>query len=161
MRDRIVLIGSVADSINDFFYTPYSGGLINHNRGVIASPVRTPRVEIHANLASQLLNSALNNRPLIKVWSEPIESLWIIFWAALPAIIIWQLQFTTNSKNFTLKLFLIMLFSSGVAASILLLGSYQAFLISWWIPVIPSLLAFCFSALTITGYTYIDTDFSR
>ena len=28
MRDRIVLIGSVAASINDFFYTPYSGGLI-------------------------------------------------------------------------------------------------------------------------------------
>lgn len=43
-----------------------------------------------------------------------------------------------------------------MAAIILLVSSYQAFLISWWIPVVPSLLALCSSAFTISGYTYIN-----
>lgn len=58
MRDRIVLIGSTAESLRDFFQTPYG---------------KMPGVFVHANLVSQLISSALDGRPSISSLPEPIE----------------------------------------------------------------------------------------
>lgn len=156
LRDRIVLIGSVAASINDFFYTPYSGGLFSNNRGVIASPVRTPGVEVHANLASQILGSVLDNRPLLRIWSEPEERLWIINLVTLPVILGWWLQNNNGTKNFIIKVLLSMIIGVSTIIVILLLASYQAFLMNLWISIIPSLLGLCSSAFTVFGYVYIN-----
>lgn len=65
-RDRIILIGFVGDSFNDFFATPYSSGLRS-----LLEPMAG--VEVHANLTSQIISAAEDGRPLIKTWSEPIE----------------------------------------------------------------------------------------
>ena len=46
-------------------------------------------VEIHAHLVSQILSAALEGRPQIKVWSEPLEALWIFGWSAFGATAIW------------------------------------------------------------------------
>ncbi|NER51893.1 MAG: CHASE2 domain-containing protein, partial [Symploca sp. SIO1A3] len=62
MRDRIVLIGATAPSLNDFLYTPYSS---TH----ITTPERTAGVEIHANIISHILAAVLEGRPTIKTWS--------------------------------------------------------------------------------------------
>lgn len=42
------------------------------------------------------------------------------------------------------------------AVAILFLGSYQAFLMNWWIPVIPSSLGLCGSTIIVIGYIYIN-----
>ncbi|NJL43138.1 MAG: CHASE2 domain-containing protein [Pseudanabaena sp. SU_2_4] len=81
MRDRIVLIGAQTPSLNDFFYTPYSSNFS-------ASPIQMSGVEFQANLASQLISTVLDDRPLLKVWTDPLEMLWIVSWAAIGAVTI-------------------------------------------------------------------------
>ncbi|MCL1469878.1 CHASE2 domain-containing protein [Argonema antarcticum] len=140
-RDRIVLIGSTAPSLQDFFQTPYDHGLI-------ASPSRTSGVEIHANLTSQFISAALNERPLIKVWSDPFEWLWILFWSGVGATLTWQWRYADKVRKLSLKKVGILI----LAATVLVGSSYVAFLWSWWIPVVPPFLAFAGSAVVIIGY---------
>ena len=49
-----------------------------------------PGVVIHANLVSQILSATLENRPLLRTWSDPIEFAWILGWAAIGAILTWR-----------------------------------------------------------------------
>ncbi|MGL5878679.1 MAG: CHASE2 domain-containing protein, partial [Xenococcaceae cyanobacterium] len=58
LRDRVVLIGSVAPSLNDYFYTPLS------NSGQ-ASVARMAGIVVHANIASQIIDAALGERPML------------------------------------------------------------------------------------------------
>lgn len=74
VRDRILIVGAAAPSLNDVFLTPYSSRL----KG---APVPTPSAVIHANLTSQILSAALDGRPFIRVWDEPVEALWILLWS--------------------------------------------------------------------------------
>ncbi|MCL1468464.1 CHASE2 domain-containing protein [Argonema galeatum] len=134
LRDRIVLIGPTAASLNDFFYTPYSGGLSD-------AVQRMTGVEIHAHLTSQILSSAIEGRSPIKTWPDPLEYGWIFLWSWVGAVLSWQLQ----SWRWTA-------FSALVAISALLGGSFLAFLNSWWIPVIPPILSFSGSAVAILAY---------
>lgn len=134
VRDRIVLIGATAARLRDSFDTPYSGGLI-------AAPRPTPGVEIQANLTSQILSAALEGRPLIQVWSDPHEWLWILLWSGAGATLSWMLR----SPRWIIP-------SIFFAAGSLLSGCYLAFLVGWWIPVVPPTLALIGSAAVITSY---------
>ncbi|MGI0493922.1 CHASE2 domain-containing protein [Alkalinema pantanalense CENA528] len=152
-RDRIILVGPMAESLRDTFYTPYSVQLMQ-----LTQP--TPGVEIHANLTSQLLSSALNQRPLFKTWSEPWEMLWIGGWAIVGALLVWQQRSLQASQTLaslhsplsqawqSLKIPV----SLVVTAAGLVLGTYGAFTLGWWIPVAPALLSLGWSAIGVTGY---------
>lgn len=122
-RDRLVLIGTTAESIKDLFYTPYSSRLFN-------SPDVMPGIVVHANITSQILSAAIEGRPLIRVWSEPMEWLGILAWAGLGAVVSWWFKSTSAIA-----------FSLLVASSGLLGICYLAFVLGWWLPFIPSLLA--------------------
>ena len=133
-RDRLVLVGAIAHSLQDFFNTPYGNGLIT-------SPQRTSGVEVHAHLTSQILSAVLDERPLIRAWSDPEEYLWIFAWSAVGAAIAHKQRsfFRTAISVF-------------LAAGTPIVGSYHAFLIGWWIPVIPAVLSLAGSAVVVTGY---------
>jgi CHASE2 domain-containing sensor protein/CheY-like chemotaxis protein len=144
MRDRIVLIGAQTPSLNDFFYTPYSSNFS-------ASPIQTSGVEFQANLASQLISTVLDNRPLLKVWSDPLEIMWTVGWAVLGAGTVWQLQSRRSLLILSLQAIALPLILSGI-----LLGStYLLFLNGWWVPVVPPLITFVTSILTMTAYIYV------
>ncbi|MDX2096669.1 MAG: adenylate/guanylate cyclase domain-containing protein [Leptolyngbyaceae cyanobacterium bins.59] len=149
IRDRIVFIGTTAESFKDLFFTPYTSGLF-------FKPKRMPGVIIHANSASQIISAVLNQRPLLRTWSEPIEWLWILAWALLGATLSWQQRHQSGAAR---ELPWIL----GVigAGSILMGGSFVAFLYGWWIPVIPSLMALTGSAIAITGYVAQTADEMR
>lgn len=158
-RDRIVLIGSQATSINDAFSTPYTKKIFTNIEDLVSTPIRTPGVEVQANVASEILSSVLDNRPLIKVWSDLLEALWITFWTTLPAVLGWELRSINNTKNFSVKFLLSMFVAVSTATMVLVVSSYLAFLISLWIPVIPPLLAmFCSSFIIIVyaGYSKLE-----
>ncbi len=140
-RDRIILIGFVGDSFNDFFATPYSSGLLS-----LLEP--TAGVEVHANLTSQIISAALDGRPLIKTWSEPIEWLWILLWSGIGAALTWQLRHTGSAS----KIFFQKRIGQVLAAGVLLGSTYISFLGGWWIPVVPPFIALAGSAITITTY---------
>ena len=141
VRDRIVLIGSVAPSLKDLFYTPYSSGLLG-------SPEQTPGVEIQAHLTATILSAALEGRPLLQTWSEPMEILWIFLWSGIGATLSWAVRSQSN-KNYS-----ILRTAVGVAVTAvgLVIGSYLVFIGSWWLPVVPPLLALIGSATVIIGY---------
>ncbi|NER21390.1 MAG: adenylate/guanylate cyclase domain-containing protein [Symploca sp. SIO1B1] len=141
MRDRIVLIGATASSLNDFLYTPYSS---TH----ITTPERTAGVEVHANIISHILSAVLEGRPTIKTWPEAAEWLWILLWSGIGATLTWQLRYSEGVKSFSWRKS-----SSLLIAGFVLLGStYVAFLSGWWLPVFPPFIALVGSAAAITTY---------
>lgn len=150
MRDRIVLIGATASNLKDLFDTPYSSSLT-------VAPQQTPGVEIQANLTSQILSAALGEQPLLKVWSEPLEWLWIFSWSCVGATLIWSSRYLGGSTFLSPQWFnldlgkwtAMSILSSG---GILVGGSYLAFLGGWWIPVVPPTLALVSSAIAIAVY---------
>ncbi len=131
-RDRVVLVGYVGEGFQDLFATPYT---LNPSE-------RMAGVEIHANVASSIISVALDNRPIFKTWSEPIEYLWILLWATVGATLTWRMRSAWRQRNGSLIL----------AAIVLAVISYMAFLQSWWIPVVPPFLALSGSAIAVTGY---------
>jgi adenylate cyclase len=143
-KDKIILIGTTAESANDFVNTPYSVDLF-HNF------LPTPGVEIHAQLVSEILTSVIDKHPLLKTWAEPWEYLWITFWAFAGAILVWWGRgFQLKIKNVYFKIKKIQLFT--LSFIFLIVGTYIAFLNAWWIPVVPALLTFSGSAIFVTAY---------
>ncbi|MFB2922499.1 CHASE2 domain-containing protein [Aerosakkonema funiforme] len=142
-RDRIVLIGPVSEAFEDLVLTPYSGGL--HYR-----PDPIPGVEVHAHSIGQILSAALEGRPLFKSWSQPVEWLWILFWAGVGATLNWSLRYAGESKSASSFL---RGFAAYIVAVIALLAStYAAFLGAWWLPVVPPFLSLTGASIVITAY---------
>jgi len=139
-RDRIILIGKVGESFNDLFYTPYSSNLLT-------LPEPMTGVEVQANFISQIISAALNERPLIKTWSEPQEWLWIFIWSGVGATVAW------NWRNQTKQFLSLALFRHLSLGILILFGSsYVGFIYGWWVPVVPPLLALVGAFFVITGY---------
>ena len=140
-RDRLILIGVVGESSNDLFFTPYSGGMLS-------LPQRMAGVEIHANLTSQIISAALDDRPPFRSWSEPWEWLWILCWSGVGAAMARNLRSVGQLNQFLRNRI-----AEIVLVGTVLLGStYGAFLWGWWLPVVPPLLAVVGSAIAVTLY---------
>lgn len=140
-RDRVILIGAVSESSKDVMFTPYSSSLLS-------LPEPMAGVEVHANLTSQFISAALDGRPLIKSWSEPLEWLWILGWAGVAATLAWQMRHVSHARKY-----LILRISIPILAASTLLGStFAAFVAGWWIPIVPSMLAMAGAAVSITGF---------
>ena len=140
-RDRIILIGAVGESFQDSYFTPHSSTLI-------ALPERMAGVEIHANITSEILSAAIDGRPLIKTWSEPVEWLWILLWSTIGALLSWQGRYTGDVTKFSLSRALGPILAGGTLVG----GTYGALVAGWWIPVIPPILALSGSLVAITAY---------
>ena len=131
VRDRIVFIGLTAESVNDKFFTSYTTDAMTAPAGV----------EVHALLTSQLLSAALDERPLLSVYPEPMEWVWLVLWSTIGAVIGW----TAPSPRQTVARVLLL----GIA---LVGGAYGFFLLGWWVMLMPPLLALAGSAITSNGY---------
>ena len=82
VRDRIVLIGTVAPSLKDMLYTPYSDDVETFN---------APGVIIHAQIVSHLLDVATGQRPAFSFWPRWGEVLWLAGWALVGVVLAWRL----------------------------------------------------------------------
>jgi PAS domain S-box-containing protein len=131
LRERIVLIGLTAESLENPFFTSYT-------TNSLSAPVG---IEVHALFTSQLLSAALDGRPLLQVWSDPLECVWIILWSAIGATIGWV---SRSPRQIVLRAFL-----WGV---ILLSSAYGLFLAGWWIIIAPPLLALVVSTVISSSY---------
>jgi CHASE2 domain-containing sensor protein/CheY-like chemotaxis protein len=145
MRDHIVLIGSIAASTNDFFETPYSNPWFS-----VQDP--TPGVIVHANLASQLIRSALDGRiARLQGFSSEWEVLWIICWTTLGSVGSWILAELSEKQKQIWGGSLFWLPLGGILS--LGVGGYFFFLDGILIPVFPALTALTTSVIaTINAY---------
>lgn len=146
-KNRIVLIGSIAESLNDRFLTPFS------NRSLDPANF-TDGVVIHANIASQLLSTALDERQLIKVVADYVEWIWLLFWCLIGSVISWQFLEKNIFKNTILFWASLLSFSIIIPAVFLIGFSYIVFLYGWWIPVATPLIGLSLSALILPNYRH-------
>jgi len=147
--DRIVLVGPFSEASKDYFYVPYSASLLS-------LPQPMYGVEIHAQLASQFIQTALGETQLIRSWSDRWETVWIFVWSLVGGAIVWRSRkirshFLLPGNLLDLRLVLRLLIMGGGAA-ILILSTYGLFVQGWWVPVVPPLLGFFISAASVTGY---------
>ena len=139
VKDKIVLIGVVAESIKDDFYTPYSRGL------AIAQHVAG--VAIHADIASQLLRMGLDGVAPMATPSEPQEVIWILLWGALGGMAGYRLRSPMR---------LALAAAGGLLT--LGLGDFWMFSKGWWIPLVPPAMTWLLSAAAVTAYmSYQET----
>ncbi|MBI4780863.1 MAG: CHASE2 domain-containing protein [Oscillatoriophycideae cyanobacterium NC_groundwater_1537_Pr4_S-0.65um_50_18] len=127
MRDRIVLIGSIAPSTNDFFETPFSSNWFS-------SQTSTPGVVVHANIASQLIRSAREGRATLRGFSGIEQGAWIVAWVVIGVGGSWWLASHSEGKRSILGGRI--LWATIAANSLLLGGAYVGFLAGLLIPVI-------------------------
>ncbi|MDC0833770.1 CHASE2 domain-containing protein [Geitlerinema sp. CS-897] len=140
VRDRVVLIGSTATSLNDLFYTPYSTPFVPETQ-------RTSGLVVHANIVSQILSAALDGRSQLRPLPQWGTWLWIFSLSGTTAIASWKVL-TRHQYASAVP----MLWTTAAAAG-LLLGSYVAFLWGWWVPVVSPLFAL-FTTVVVTTSTY-------
>ncbi|ASC70748.1 adenylate-guanylate cyclase domain protein [Halomicronema hongdechloris C2206] len=133
IRDRIVLIGSVAPSLRDLFYTPYSASQTSQHQmaGVV----------LHAQMVSQILDAAQGDGALIWTWPLWGEHLWYLVWAIAGGAAVWPL-------HRPLVLALVQLFWL-LGLSLIALG---AVINQGWIPVVAPALATVSSSGTVLAY---------
>ncbi|AKG21995.1 CHASE2 domain-containing protein [Calothrix sp. 336/3] len=134
IRDRVVLIGSTAPSLQDLVLIPYSSRLMG-----TAKPVGG--VELQAYFVAELISASLDGRPLMRVWSDIGEYLWIFVCSYAGAVLRSRIR---RIRYISLGIFLV--------AILLIGGSYGSFLLGWWIPLMPGFLAFASSVITITSH---------
>lgn len=135
MRDRLVLIGSTAESLRDEFQTP-----LGQMSGIV----------VHANLASQTLGAALDGRLLLRSFPDLVEWLWICAGASLGTAIVWRLLQIPGLKGFMFPFWVLLTVTTGAGGTVLV--SYIAFLGGWWIPAVPALAALGLGVTVSTFY---------
>ncbi len=131
LRDRIVIIGSTSESSRgDHFLVPYTTNVHSIWFGV----------EIHANLAAQLISGALDGRTTLQCLPEDLEWAWILLWAGVGTLLGWGIQ--------SLRSLI------WIPLSIVVLGitAYHLFFIGWWTIVVSPLIAFLGAGLLSRGY---------
>ena len=125
IRDKIVLIGVVAESVPDRLNTPYG---------------MTHGVDVHAHLISQFIGAGLDGRAPIHTIDDVSEQAWVVIWSLAGAFFgLWA----RSAWRFV---------TGGVLLLILLVvGVVVAFFQGWWIPLVPPALAWFLSATVVTA----------
>lgn len=148
-RNRLVLIGAIAPSLNDFFSTPYSNSRESQLEDL-------PGVFIHANIASQIISMALDGRSAIETISEPLEWLWIFAWTGsafvLNAVLL-NRQSATKKSVLNSTYLIVFIPSIGLICS-----SYLLALNNFWVPVITPLFSLAISTSIVSWYNKLNRD---
>ena len=129
VRDRIVIVGSSATSLKDYFQTPLSSQRHPFVTGA----------ELHAHQASQLLRLAQGVSRPVRTLPESVEALLLALCCAL-GLVAWSV---------TRKRTLAVLVAGGLAA--LALAWYAAAASAVWLPVLPLALGFVLTASASAG----------
>jgi CHASE2 domain-containing sensor protein len=133
VKDRIVLIGVIAQSAHDYIPTPYSAqqGFFQEMPGVI----------VQAQMISQIVSAVEDGRPLLSVWPFWGEVLWIWGWSAIGVAIAWHCRS---------GLYLILV--GGGALLVLCILCLVLFNQGCWVPLIPSALVLVVTGGTVAVY---------
>ena len=137
-RDRIVLIGAVGESFQDLFPVPYTRRPSQRMAGV----------EIHAHITSAIVSAALDGRPLLTGWSDALEYIWMFFWAGVGAALTWRLRHSGGLNANALRKVITILLPFPLLVGV----TYGAFLVGWWIPILPPILTWFGASICIVGY---------
>ncbi|MEC4816728.1 MAG: CHASE2 domain-containing protein [Scytonema sp. PMC 1069.18] len=138
VKNRIVLIGTTAESFHDYLSTPYSAGYWPYQE--------MPGVLIQAHMVSQILSAVLDDRPLIWVFPNWGDILWIWIWSVAGATIALHIQSASN------------LGIAGISTLGILYGiCFGIFIHGGWVPFVPSVLVLVTTSGSVTAYIKFQT----
>jgi len=143
-RDRIVLVGSLAESQQDLFYTPFSSGIFQEEDQIYG-------VQSLASLTQQILNAALLNLPNLWTVLDWIEYLvlWVVLALGLLTFYFW---YFLNRHRLLFK-FLIVNLCFIMSLFLLSCGLFQWAYI--WFPFIPYAVGLV-SSLSLSSFLIAD-----
>ncbi|HEY9670251.1 MAG TPA: CHASE2 domain-containing protein [Waterburya sp.] len=133
VKDRIVLIGTTAESFHDSWSTPYSAGQWPHQF--------MPGVVVQAHMVSQILSAVLDHRPLLWVWAKWFEVFWVWTWSVVGGILAWRC-WSLLRLGLAVSSALGLLY--GLCFVLLMQGG--------WVPLIPSVLALLVTGSSVAAY---------
>jgi diguanylate cyclase (GGDEF)-like protein len=133
VKEKVVLIGTTAPSLNDLFLTPYSAAE--------STNPALPGVLLHAQLVSQILSISLDQKPNFWFWYEWVEVLWVLVWALIGGVLAWRFRHP-------LILGMETIISLGILYSI----CFIIFTLAGWIPFLPPTLAFLVTLGSVLAY---------
>ena len=137
VQGKVVLIGTIAPSGKDLFYTPFSA---THDE-----EVQMPGVTIHAQMVSQILSAVLEERSLFWFWPEWLEIGWMLLWAIAGSGLAW----------FVRRPMLLVL--SGAGLFIIIVGtSVLLFFQQGWIPVVAPTVIYVTAGIVVVLYRMYD-----
>ncbi|MBD2677375.1 MULTISPECIES: CHASE2 domain-containing protein [Nostoc] len=143
IKNRIVLIGTTAQSFQDYSSTPYIT-----NEGAIE---KIPGVVLQAQMISQLLSAVLDERSLLSTWYLWQEIIWILAWSVTASLLAYYIE----------RLFYLTIVTGITIAS--LYGICLIFLIklSIWIPLVPPIISFMVTLIVTTYFMKNYLNFSK
>jgi adenylate cyclase len=133
IHDRIVLIGNVAVSSKDYFYTPYSAAQTEKHQ--------MSGVEVHGQIVSQILDASAGVRPLMGDWPDRVEVLWIIAWGIISGLLSWRAKQVPP-----------WIFAQLGLAGLPLLLSWQLLNQSIWVPTVAPVVNILLTGAAVMGY---------
>lgn len=143
LQDRLVLIGVTAPSASDYWFTPYSTGQQPFQKQI-------PGVFLQAQMVSQILSAVLDQRPLLWVWDQWSEGLWIWGWSIVGGILAWRFRSL-------LHLGLAIAVALGILSSLCFLLLTRG----GWVPLVPSTLVLVATSASVAVYKYTNDDSSK
>lgn len=133
IRDRVIIIGSMAESVKDLFFIPLNN--ISYLKGMIYG------IELHAYITGQIIQAALHGKSPMSSIPEHYKWLWILLWGlAGGAFGLW----IRSLLRFSIITIL------GLSA--LITTTYLLFKAGLWIPAVPPGLSWMVSLALVTAY---------
>jgi hypothetical protein len=120
VKDRVVLIGVTAASIQDYHDTPYG---------------RVRGLEVHAHLISQILSAVEDGRPLIWWLPQWGDALWVWVWSATGGVLVYQVRAQSLRKA---QLLLLLVLTVSLCVTVLYGLCWVFLLQGGWLPLVPS-----------------------
>jgi CHASE2 domain-containing sensor protein len=146
VENKIVLIGTTDSRYKDIAKTPYAARSDNRCPEYEGSQC-IPGVFLQAQMTSQLVNAALENRPLF--WAYPfwVDSSLILICSIAGSLLAWVVR----------NRWLLVIWNGGI--TILLCGGSVALLTisGYWFPIVPTLLGL----IITSGYLHISRSISQ
>jgi CHASE2 domain-containing sensor protein/predicted Ser/Thr protein kinase len=135
VKERIVLIGSTAPSLKDFFNTPFNSGTANDSG-------RMTGIEIHGQIISQILSSVLNNQGLF--WFLPGwgEVLWIGAWSVIGGLLAGRIRHPLGLG-----------LAETTSLAVLFGGNFVIFTQAGWLPVVAPALGLVVATGSVLAYS--------
>ncbi|MFN6566027.1 CHASE2 domain-containing protein [Dendronalium sp. ChiSLP03b] len=132
VKDRIILIGVTSNSSSDYWSTPYGAGPSDIVPGIL----------IQAQMVSQILSAALDQRPFLWVWPQWGEICWIWSWSLTGGLLAWCFR---RIAYLSIAVFIATSTLYGLCLLLLTQGG--------WVPLVPPIFS-----LLVTGSYIIYTN---
>lgn len=136
-KGRLVFVGATAVSLNDSFATPVGGDNV-------------AGVYIHAHLASQLMDVALEGRSFLRTVPDAVEWLWTGAWICVSMLVSRSVLYSGSlkSENSVWQMILRVVF---VNLALVILG-FVLFVAGWWLPIVLPMAAMSATMMLGMGY---------